>query len=69
MAQASVDFIVSLYNFTRAFPETELFLKELVFDHIVQFPEDKSSKALIHVIEKHVRKARRTDVWMTPPFL
>lgn len=64
MAGASINFIVALNRYIKDFPEANAFLKDLIFEHVAQFPKHASSRALTHVAATY-RKKR--DPWITPP--
>ena len=68
-AEASVKFIMSAFYSLHDRVESRSFVKELIFDHMVQFPRHPSSRALLSSIRAHVRRSQKLNTWMAPPLV
>ena len=68
MAEASVKFVLTFFYSLYDCPESRAFVKELIFDHMVQFPYHPSTKALLRSIRAYVETNRKLGTWMVPPF-
>ena len=62
-ADVSARFLVLFYEWTSYWPEGDGFMRELIGDHMKQFPNHVSSRRMCRVLLKHKRASR---VWLAP---
>lgn len=67
MASTSVKFVLALFYDLYDCAESRVFVKELIFDHMCQFPHHSSTKALLGSIRTYVQTQQKLSTWLTPP--